>query len=180
VSRKWDCRDRKYQDSRETRLGDSVRGRGTCTSQLDKSRAADYCCRVPLVSAICVVIYFVVSVVLVNRRAGSVVSIVTELSVGRQGRESRQGQKFFFSHSSLTLETARPFIQCVLNTFPRSCMAWAWTGHSPSSSSDGLSVPPHCHTCFILPRDKLIVSLPYIWGHAVAQLFEVLRYEPLR
>jgi hypothetical protein len=77
---------------------------------------------VPSVSAVCVVIYLIVSVVLGNRCAGSYISIVTELSAGPQARESRQGQKFF-SHSSLMLQTARPFIQCVLNTFPRSCVA---------------------------------------------------------
>jgi hypothetical protein len=127
MSRKRDCRDRKYQDLWETRLDDSVRGRGTCTSQLDKSRATDHCCTfgrgrcLPACrqSQPCVVIYFVVSVVSVNRRAGFCVSIVTELPAGRQGIESRQVEKLFFSRSSLMLQTPRPFIRCVLNTFPR-------------------------------------------------------------
>lgn len=49
---------------------------------------------VPTVPVVCVV-YFIVSVVLVNRRLGPYVTIATELSAGRQGRESGQRQNFF-------------------------------------------------------------------------------------
>ena len=73
MSRKRDCRERKYQDSWETRPGDSLRGRGTWASQLDKPRVApseqEGVCLSASVSAVCVV-YFVVSVILGNRRAG--------------------------------------------------------------------------------------------------------------